>query len=376
MDYFIADLARMYILDRSVVLGDDVTFTGFAQTSSRDINLGGAQYKFVVGVINFESGGRSEETTLKLVKCIELVGQSSDVEGGYELFAREMTFFQTVLPAFDSVRQIRQLVPTFRASCATMTASSDVGTILFETPKGILNFDCPSFVYPARLSSMVRVIAEFHACSFLTRQLNQDFFANPKLSTPTRTKYTHALPKLRRFLTYFDGIPHYQLQMSRFRNMLDNFGDHLNLPFSPAARNHCWVVCHQNYSKCNLVFQHRSTELPTIFNWQSMGMASLGVDLVILLFIESNSTCKSGLLEFVKEYHNILRQICNDLSPSVEDIVNEIKKCVPFALYTLADRIVKAESEAHVDSPMFPATVWRDYLIMDLYKFLMIGEFI
>lgn len=171
---------------------------------------------------------------------------------------------------------------------------------------------------------------------------------------------------------------HYVDGVRRLKLMVDQFPQCLHEPLSASSGHDCWVLCHQNYSQANVLYRYDETLQPVdlrICNWQWMGFASLGVDLVVLLFVEASEETRLRYFDqLLGDYYEALRSTFTDVQvPSMERIFDEVKVSIPIALYTLASRVLAQSQIAYskVSSPL-----WTEEQITDLLKNLILTSFI
>lgn len=170
--------------------------------------------------------------------------------------------------------------------------------------------------------------------------------------------------------------PKHTEALSRLKTMLAQFEVRLKRPFVHEEDNMCRLVCHQHYTQQNVAFLQepgvrKLTDL-RIVNWQWLGFASLGVDLVYLLAVEgSDRTLFFRLLldEYDQELRNSIAVTAINV-PSRDQILHEVKMCMPLALYILAKRALGSRQKMPSGESTYPPRVWNEQRIIDTYRFL------
>lgn len=297
MDAFVNKLCQAYFQSHPDILesGPAARYEGFSHIlENRDIPVGVAnlRYTFVHGRIEYRlASGPNRVSGKVLVKYFDSLQQVVGAADGFASFAREVTFFRRLLPALQRHKRIG-CVPKLCASQVSATGTANQKVLLFECPAGVINFACCSFLGETHLALMVNQIAELHVAYWLAHSADPTFWPAEKFVHWPFAQPQRVVPLLKRCFQPIDeiaqnSIAHVEAK-ERLRNLLDDFEERLRAPFSLEVRNACWTMCHQSFGQNNVVFEHYR-HLPNqlrIFNWQSMGYASLGVDLVIVLFVE------------------------------------------------------------------------------------------
>lgn len=382
----INSLLKTYFYENREKFGQDAVFEGFKQVGSASMDEKFA-FNVVFGSVIYTCQNTCYSSKLMLAKYFDSKTQS--LSGGYDVLSRftvEMSFFRNVLPAFNSLRSAKHLVPELWAAGAATTGSSDLVAIVFEHLDGFTEFGCSSFLDYPHLSLMARRIGEFHAYSMAARKANPHYLAQVNYSLTTFEQYHQVLPLLDRCLQslhldskyQYPEDQHYVDGIHRLKQMVDQFPQCLHEPLTASSRHDCWVLCHQNYSQANVLYRYDETQQPVdmrICNWQWMGFASLGVDLVILLFVETNEETRMQFFDqLLIDYHEALRSTFGDiLVPSMERIFDEIKISIPIALYVLASRV---QAQLQIADSKLSTPLWTEDRIIDMLKNLISTSFI
>lgn len=387
---FVDDLVKAYFIEYAVALEELASFERFhIEDVQCNVAIGYQRYQLIRGraIVYRVTDERFYQYPTILVKYFDSREQTAGFQDGSALFARELAFFRILLPVLVEVdASVAELVPKLYASRLAGSGFANKSAILMECPRGHLDLKCTSFLEAALVSLMVQKIGHFHACSFVARGKRPDLLSNPNYSHPMFAHYGRVLPTLERCLELLRTDPanrqpngHLKGGLSRLSQIINDFGVYLNAGFARDAQNNCWVLCHQNYSRANVTFE-LDNGVPVsvkILNWQSMGFASLAVDLVIPLFVETNSRPLTPLIDWLLEvYEDAWRTVPEYLRPSRRCILREIRRCFPVALYALADRVVRAHSEAEADNLLFPRTLWNENLIVDFCTCLIAEDYI
>lgn len=378
-------------------VGEEAIFVNFGlHPDTRTVSIDGLSYKFAVGRLAYrESPASGLSAKNLLVKYFEASESEPGFVLGYLPFQLELHFFQSVLPMFDEMKPTKHLFAKFCMSCTSATTSSNRSAIIFEWPRKNAIFEkIPStfsFGY-SRCSLMLKRIAQFHAGSLLMKQLRPARYEEANFACPETGPLSTqlVLPSLVRCLQPLQqdrrmdsrSNPYFRHGVTHLAQILENFDHHLRVPLTRSSTDdQCWVLCHQNYGQHSVIFEYVSIASPTdmkIINCQSMGFASLGVDLVIPLFVEVGSSSRTRIVDkLLIEYHTELQQMDYDLVvPSMARILTEIKNSIPFALYVLASRILQAQSDLQSETSLFKPNLWKEALIIDLYKYLIYAHFV
>ncbi|KAK7592987.1 hypothetical protein V9T40_007739 [Parthenolecanium corni] len=384
MESFVGNLAESFFNEHRETFGEEAIFVRFA-LGERGLKVSVAEFSYTIAagtVFYRESAQASAHSSANLLIKYFDAGES-ELLPGFASFAQEIHFLQATLPFFDAVKPIRHLFLPFCASGAIATQSTNRSAILFEWPhKADLGKAVP--LGYSRGSLLMKRIAELHASSLLLQRSDALLFDNLNCTFLEQAQLDAqlVLPTLRSCLQPLYEDPRYEDQYDQhFHNgvlrlafMLDDFAHRLNIPFVRAnASDRCWVLCHQNYCQESVVFEQagdQSHEDVKIFNSQMTGFASLGVDLVVPLLVELESDCRSRHLhQLVNEYRDELHIHC--AGPTLDSILSEIQKCVPFALYMLASRVMWVQSEAEsMTKSLFERNVWTESLVTALFKYL------
>lgn len=158
--------------------------------------------------------------------------------------------------------------------------------------------------------------------------------------------------------------------------MVADFGPPLMKPCIRDGGNACRVVCHKHYTQLNVAFKHESgvgqlTDM-RIINWQWVGFASLGVDLVLLLVADGHQP-RQHLQLLLNDYRTALSSsisVTNVTAPTYEQILNEVKICMPVALHILGKRVLSSSTVYPSGERPYPPYLWNDQRITDTYKFM------
>lgn len=398
MESIVENLAESYFNEnREKAFGPKATFVKYKQIGdTRNVSIAGLSYQFAVGCIMYRKGEvmNDRPQARLLVKYFESSESEPSLLRGFVPFCQELHFYQTVLPLLDQMKPTKHLFVELCSSCTSATPTSNRNTIVFKWPSRAASFKRESantINYP-RCLLMLKTIAQFHVRSLHLEKANPDLFEgmnfacpqpgylNTELVLPTLVRCLQQLPKDHRF--WIKSFPLFREGLSRLTRMIDNFDHHLRVPFSRSSvSNHCWVMCHQNYGQESIIYEPAKRGKPAglkLFNCQSMGFASLGVDLVIPLFVELGEFSRARHVHMlVSQYYVELQQAGSDLvGPSKECIMTEIQNSVPFALYALASRIVQANSESQSENSLFQSNLWTEELITDLFKYLITSQLI
>lgn len=168
----------------------------------------------------------------------------------------------------------------------------------------------------------------------------------------------------------------YAEAVGRLQTMLAEFESRINRPFAHAANNVCRLVCHQHYTQLNAAFKHepglqKLTDM-RIVNWQWLGFASLGVDLVYLLAVEGGDRTQFFgplLNDYTLALNNSIA-VTTISAPSREQILDEIKMSMPLALHILGKRVLGSSQKQPSGESTYPPIFWNDQRITDTYKFM------
>lgn len=397
MESYVRNVAESYFKDHQVkVFGAAAVFVKFVQNAEvRTVSMADLDYQFVVGRIVYRESAQGVVAYKNLlIRYFEATELEPGLLRGLIPLAREVHFLQTMLPNLDAWKPIKHLFLELRVSSAAGTQSSNQNAVVWQRPAWFTRFEKVSslaFGY-AHCSLMVRRIAEFHACSLHVQTVYNALYENLNFANPQPLFFDTEplLPTLVRCLQPLYQDPRYWNQshlyfrngVARLERMLETFVDHLSVPFVRSSTgNRCWVLCHQHYGQHSVVFEQDETGAPVdlrIFNCLSTDFASLGVDLVVPLFVELDGLSRAQYFDtLVGEYYAELKQTgCHFLGPSLRYVAAEIKKSVPYALYILAGRIVRAQAELQPENSFFQSTTWKEDLITDLYKDLIVSQFV
>ncbi|KAK7592988.1 hypothetical protein V9T40_007740 [Parthenolecanium corni] len=386
MKTFVKNLAQSYFNENRETFGEEAIFvTLILGEKFRKVTVAELSYTITAGTIIYRESTRASGhlSTNLLIKYFDATGSPPGLVPGFASFSQELHFLRSTLPTFDAAKPIRHLFPSFCASAVIATRSTNRNVVFFEWP---LKADLGK-AFPLGFSRgllMVKRIAELHASSLLLQRNDAQLFENLNCAYLERTLF-HAPSVLHVLLNCLQPLyadhryetgssEHFREGVTRLQRLLDDFDDRLNVPFARArAGDLCWVWCHRDYSQESVVFELASNKSPAdvkIFNCQSMGLASLGVDLVVPLFVEIQRGVRSRYVKkLLRQYHVELHASCE--GPTYESILSEVHKCVPVALYVLARRIIRVQSQtASSTQSLFERKVWKESLITDLYRYL------
>ncbi|KAK7592986.1 hypothetical protein V9T40_007738 [Parthenolecanium corni] len=389
MNAFVSKLLKAFVQSRPDLIERQAIVDEFGLiVMNEGVQLSAAanlRYNFVLGRIECRGGGGRRRTCAKvLIKYFESRQQAPGSLDGYAAFAREIYFFRTLLPMLRRAKPLPS-VPKLYASRVAATVVAHRQAIVFEWPVELvhLNLSCDSLLGPSRLTLMVKRIAELHVAYWAAQRVQPDRWPLTSLAHVPYTQPELAQSLLvrcyRPMFENVDTLAHYAPAKLRLAQMLNHFGERLRAPFSIALSNRCWTLCHQNYGQHNVVFEDFSYQQPRqlrIFNWQSMGLASLAVDLVIVMFVESEKKRGPLVHKLIADYEAALQELPPEMRPSREEIHVEIKRCVPVALFVLASRVLSAQSQKQPDCSLYPKSCWNEKLVVSLFKFLIQSGFV
>lgn len=268
----IHDLSKAYFYEHREKFGKDATFEGFKQVGSCSLDEKLA-FNVVFGCVVYTSQNTCYTSQMMLAKFLDAKAQS--LAGSYDglsRFAVEMSFFKKVLPAFNSLRSAKHLVPKLCAASAATIGSSELVAVVFEHMDGFAEFGCHSFLDYPHLSLMARRIGEFHAYSMAARKANPHYLAQVNYSLTTFEQYHQVLPLLDRCLQSLQLDSRYQCPMDagyvdgirRLKLIIDQFPQWLHEPLTASGRLDCWVLCHQNYSQANVLYRYEMPCSPAV----------------------------------------------------------------------------------------------------------------
>lgn len=172
----INSLLKSYFYENREKFGEDAIFEGFKQIggASMDEKLA---FSVVVGSVIYTCQNTCYSSKSLLAKYFDSKTHSSNGYDVLQRFTVEMSFFRNVLPAFNSLRSAKHLVPELWAAGAATTGSTDLVAIVFEHQDGFAEFGCQSYLDYQHLSLMARRIGEFHAYSMAARHANPHYLA-------------------------------------------------------------------------------------------------------------------------------------------------------------------------------------------------------
>lgn len=373
------------------VFGAEAVFIKFELTESRrNVSIDELPYTFAVGRLTYrESPTTSQSTQTLLVKHYAPPEAQSEFPQGYVPFTREQHFFQTVLPILDKIAPTQLPFAKYYVSCAVASPVSCQNVMIFEwRPENVAFEKVPPTFDHQHCLLMLKQIAQFHATSLLMKEQQSDLYNKSIEACPSQKFDSRlVLPFLRNCLQPLQQDSQFSQSVDSIDLILDNFEARLAVPFSSTKTDEsCWVLCHQNYGQESVIFeQNEVKELSglKIVNCQSMGFASLAVDLVIPLFVELRGANMGEVIDkLLEEYVNQLKEYVDQLKSSNVDcpdkscILDEIRNSIPYALYVLASRVLRAQSDSQPQNSLFTPTWWTDSLITDLYKFLISAKYV
>lgn len=382
-------LVRPYFEDPASEFDSNTFYLGYQLVEEPiNVRINSLIYQFIVGHIEYRRKdslicSSSSEYLVKYCECSESE-PDSQVFGP---FITELHFFRTLLPALDRVRPISHTFVKFCNSNISAPATSNKTAMLFKWPEGArLSEKIPvRSLGSERCSSMLKSIARLHAQSLQLCRNDPDGvfqispFTNPLTalfdldSVLSVLRECHEKLLLAREFPDEDGV-------KRFGQMLDKFARKVHRAFqSSKTPESCWVLCHRNFGQENVLFKEAEGGLDAIiYNCQSMGFASLGVDIAIPLFVELAAHLRnSHVRQLLGDYHAQFEQIVGNLNVPAPDCIRaQLKKAVPFALYTLARRILSAKSEVPVQNTLFRTNEWNEELMVNLCAYLIFEDFI
>lgn len=351
-------------------------------------------FRLVVGFILYRREGSMScySSSELLVKYFETFESFSSLLLGYEPFSQELYFFRTVLPIFDRLEPTAHLFVEICTSSTAATPTSNRSAIMYVWPQKAVSFEMVSTkpLIVSWCSLMLQKIAQFHSRSLRLQTAHPHLFeqlnvANPEPAQfnvqPVRLMLLWCVRKLQQYPQYVTSPP-FRQGVSRFTTMIYDFGSLLKVPFwRSSTGSHCWVMCHQNFGLQSVIFQRERRGIPfdvKIFNCQTMGFASLAVDLVVPLFVELAAPNRpNNVRKLVRSYHAELQKLGPGFTvPSQECILAEMKKSVPFALYVLANRILLSNSMSRSENSLFKPNLWTENSLVDLCKYLINSKFI
>lgn len=407
MDGLMKNLAESYFNDfvNKVQYGWlGSTFSSFLPVPNQPtvtLWIAGLSYRLVFGEIKYVRPDRVGSTTKFLIKYLKTSKWPPMTRQGTVPFTEEVDFYEKVLPAFAPVRMTSQMFLKFCTSDAIELPHDERKLIMYEWPESAAVFEyCWPILDVEHCRMMLRRIGLFHARSLLMKASLPKVFEewnddNPPLQRFDVDRIRSTLLFCLDQLSQLSLIPRYDGENAerfsqgviRFEQMIGRFDELLMIPFlapveehpRPSAHESCWVMCHRNYGKESVLFVDGKEDMK-IFNCQSMGLASLGVDVVIPLFVEPlGRLTPNNVANMLRTYYTALTEVVpEDERPAgltEEFVKEEIKKSVPFALYTLASRIVYANTESQFQKSIFTPDVWTEYRVEDLCKYSINSQF-
>lgn len=371
--------------NRNEIFGSDAIFVGY-QTIRHFISVSSINHSYRVMIVTITYRTDKVTKTTKNVKVLVKVSETSvpppDSLREFSPLNGELYFFETVLKFLKGPKPSDELFLQNCSSCSSSTPTWKRMAIIFTWPIGAAIIDASPLPYQ-RCSVMIRKIAQFHARSLWLKS-ETDELEFDRLSATHHFKYMNfnlepVLVILRRCYHELNKEPQFAQNLDQFEAMLSEFECRLKAPFSRSSvGKHFWVMCHQNYGQDSVAFRGEAAVRSSclgIFNCHSVGFASVGVDIVMPLLVEPMKSVRNECADkLVEDYRQRLHKVTGN-NFSVNSIKAEIKLSVPFALYTLAMRIIWANSPLAQNS-LFKPEVWTEEVLLDLCRYLVLSEFI
>lgn len=384
----INDLARVHLKDYHGVSQDGCSSVEFHRApQSSQVCITNFNFYFTNGFIKYKLNGQSHTSQRRIMlQCADLKQQIYD----HSLpSSTEIAFFKVMVPQMQQLtgRPMDHLFPGAYACRVGLTESSEKLVTIFEFPEGSVVVGNALLDF-SQLQLMARKIGEFHAYSFKMRSLKPGFGQDRHFVRPTYAGSDRVGAELQRCLQLWFQDPQYPQLLSQdgfkfgvdhLQEMVKYFFIRLPRGFNQQMAADCWVLSHQNYSQTSVVFDGQEAQQDMrIFNWHSVGFASLAVDLVIMLFVEAAPETRSRAVfdQLVAIYREALASTFTDIQvPSADDILAQIKVCIPVALFVLGNRVLLAKVRSEREEAL-PESIWKEDLVVKVFEYLITGGFI
>lgn len=386
MEQFIFHLAEKYFREHRDDFGENAVFHSFVKAEGC-LTIENTYPTTVFGYLAYQVGDEvrvSNRMRIQYLVCDPTVVKSTPSQW----FASEATFHGLVWPNVRSTMdETLQLVPKFCASAAYWRPARLVAANMFENPRAHLTWGYSRCLDLNHLSLMARKIGQFHGCVLRHRATKGELLMKERSDVPELYSEQHCKmlqPTLLRCMEPLYTDPLYTVD-STFAPGVAKLAAKITglekyMAAMTSSSNKCQILCHMNYSQASVFFKYEGEEVvdAMIGNWATADYCSLGADLVILLFVEGDAMASHKVRQdLINVYYNELRQFCPEMClPHLREVVMEIKRCVPIALFALGARVAGLSVAPCLSMCTIMSAHWNDEFARNVFKNLILNRYI
>lgn len=375
MEVLINNLAKEYFHSLDVEDEPNLDFVSFEEDDAA-ASSSGTHSSATSGKIFYKKDEQPCQSECIFVKFRITNSQAYDIDVKL-LFENEIHFYQNICPFLDSLRSIEHLVPKFLAFKRYSNADGDsIAIMLRRLGAEWVCHNYEGFMDYSHMSMMVRKLGEFHAYSFAAKQVDAIRFE--KLANVSANMLGCVLPvysakmvaTLQRGLQPLRLRSQYREAVARIDQILNDFPNRVTKCYSKQPEDEYYVLGHLSYIQSNVLFRYDSGSPVDmkIMDWQTASFLSLGVDLIITLYVDIGQQVRDMYWDkLLDDYHKALCSTFDNCdTPSRNDVVEELRRSVCAAFFMMAYRVLQMNRKTNLDGNC-SHPIWNDELITEMF---------
>lgn len=224
----------------------------------------------------------------------------------------------------------------------------------------------------------MRKLGELHAYSLAAKR--KDASAFEKLSNFSANMLACVLPvySAKMVATLLKGLQplrlvrRYREAVVRVDEMLHDFADQVTKSYSRRPEDEHYVLGHLSYVQSNVLFRYeggRPVDMK-IVDWQSASFVSLGVDLIVTLYVDVGQQTRDVYWDrLLDNYHEALSSTFENCdTPSRNEVVGELRHSVCAAFFMMAYRVLQMNGKTSSDGRKYSHHIWNHKLITEMFE--------